>query len=342
MILSHGHTGFTIMIPKVNDFSLISPKSPDILVVDDQKIQRMVLQSCLEQRGFEVRVSSTAVEALIAINHQVPDLILLNVPAPASSEMRLIKQLRNLEKTTDTPIVMVSSHDDSDLIVLGLENGASDFVAKPFDPSELVARVEMHLRTVEKIKRLENHNKMLSRLIHIDELTGLHNHRYFFRTLETEMNRSIRYGRPMSLVMLDIEFFKQINDAHGHLIGDSLLREFAHRLQKNVRRNDIVCRYGGDQFCVILPETDADATYGSVHRLLDSLRKPYVLHDREIGISIHYGVATLNDKEFQTPDEMITCADNALFRARGGSQTPESIVLGLDMSELDGLERLVN
>jgi two-component system cell cycle response regulator len=206
-------------------------------------------------------------------------------------------------------------------VVEGLDLGANDYVTKPIVLPVLIARMEALLRASELVRRLEVQTELLAKLAAYDELTGAYNRRSMFHHLEAELGRSQRYGRHLSVLMLDVDHFKRVNDEHGHLTGDQVLAWFSQRVMEQLRSMDFVCRYGGEEFCVILPETPAAGALTVANRLRASVeRSPFTSGALSLTITTSIGVATWDPAAGRDVPDLLLRADNALMEAKRGGR----------------------
>jgi two-component system cell cycle response regulator len=229
-----------------------------VLVVDDQErqAQRIVAQLALEHRPI---VESDPEKGLLSARGPV-DLVIVNATARGFDGLRFAAQVRSEEATRHLPILGVVDPDERSRLVKALEIGFNDVIARPIDPQELSARVKSLIKSKRYADLLRTHLDHNLELAVTDALTGLHNRRYMEGQLEALVNRAGRGGEPVAALMIDLDHFKQINDGFGHDAGDEVLRVFAVRLASNVRAMDLPCRYGGEEFVVIMPDTQlADA-----------------------------------------------------------------------------------
>jgi diguanylate cyclase (GGDEF)-like protein len=313
MFLGSGRTRSLSKRQKLRDIlQLVS----HILVVDDQKANTTLLGGVLSRRGYDVTAAESAAEALSLLDRACPDLILLDIFMPKVSGLELLANLRQNPNTAALPVILVSGLSDTDHIVAGLEQGANDYITKPFILPILVARIEALLRAAQLVKRLELQKELLAELAAFDELTGLYNRRSMFQALETERSRSARYKRAFSVAMIDVDHFKRINDDHGHRSGDAVLRELASRILTSLRAMDISCRYGGEEFCAILPETDVAGARvaGQRVRVLVS-ETPFHIGGVEARITVSIGISGWTPADGEIPD-LLTQADTALLQAK--------------------------
>jgi two-component system, cell cycle response regulator len=245
--------------------------------------------------------------------------------------LRLCAYFRSLESTRDLPILVVAEPDDEKRAVRALDLGASDIVIKPIDSEELAARVKTQVRKKRYLDALRARLDQSMELAVTDQLTGLHNRRYMRVQLESYLNRSLMGGGPVSILLCDIDHFKRVNDIHGHAAGDDVLREFGRRLSQNIRPADLACRYGGEEFVVIMPDTSQALATAAGERLRQIIGEEGFRINRgdELRVTMSGGVATVVPGD--SLDALLQRADDALYRAKsGGRNRVELETLGAD------------
>jgi two-component system cell cycle response regulator len=230
--------------------------------------------------------------------------------------LRLCSQLRSLDRTRFVPIILLAGEGEEDRVVRGLELGINDFLVRPADPQELTAR----LRTQVRRKRYNDHLRLsVTQTIEMavtDPLTGLHNRRYLDSHLQTLFDRAVARRRPLSLMITDIDRFKLINDAHGHDGGDEVLREFARRLRKNVRGMDLACRFGGEEFVVVMPDTEGEIAERVAERVRAEIANAlFAVGDQAVSVTVSVGVSSLKAGT-DAVQELLKRADVALYDAK--------------------------
>jgi len=298
-----------------------STKRYRILMVEDSRVSLEVYAQRLERRGYHVATAISAEEARVELESGVPDLILLDVFMPKVSGFDFVRELRADHKTSRVPIILISALSDTQHIVEGLELGANDYVTKPIVMPILTARMEALLRSSELVRRLEVQTELLSKLAAFDDLTGVYNRRSMFHHLEAELSRCRRYGRSLGILMVDIDHFKRVNDEHGHLVGDQALRWVATTLQNELRSMDFLCRYGGEEFCAILPETNRPGVARAGERLRSAIERTLFAHDGvQISLSISVGGASWVAEEAAEFPDLLARADAALLEAKRGGR----------------------
>ncbi|MFP2768168.1 diguanylate cyclase [Oceanisphaera sp. KMM 10153] len=283
-----------------------------ILIVDDQPVNIRVLHQVFRDE-FEVLMATSGEQAITVCREQRPDIILLDVIMPGISGHEVCRRLKADPDTRDIPVIFVTSQIEEAEEAQGFEIGAVDFITKPVNPVIVSARVRTHLA-------LKLQSDLLRSIAMIDGLTKVSNRRKFDDALAISWRACQREGRPLSLVLLDLDYFKQFNDRYGHQEGDNCLIAVAGALSHSVRRpHDLVARYGGEEFVCILPDTDAQGTAGRVAEIQAAVKALGIEHQgSEIGnlVTISLGVATQVPTSDSTPQALLAAADRQLYRAK--------------------------
>jgi two-component system cell cycle response regulator len=246
------------------------------------------------------------------------ELVIVNSNFEDYDPLRLCSQLRSLERTRFLPLLLVAEQGADDMVARALDLGVNDYILRPIDPNELVARSLTQIRRKRYNEHLRLNLQHTMELAIVDGLTGLNNRRYLDNHLKILFDRAAVRGRPISVCMTDIDRFKLVNDTYGHDVGDEVLREFAARIRSTVRGADLACRYGGEEFVVIMPDTAMEVATSVAERLRAIIEdKPFYVRsiDRELSITASLGIATSNGA-FGTPDELLKQADKALYEAK--------------------------
>jgi diguanylate cyclase (GGDEF)-like protein len=286
---------------------------PRLLLVDDQAVNIQIMHRVFAD-DCQVFMATSGAQALRQCRDNPPDLVLLDVVMPEMDGYEVCRQLKADETTRHIPVIFVTAENDPAKETLGLDLGAVDFIAKPINPSVLRARVKTHLL-------LKYQSDMLRKLVFFDGLTGVYNRRYFDQQLAQEWARSARSGSGLSLIILDIDYFKRYNDHYGHQAGDDCLRRVSKLLQENLKRAaDLVARYGGEEFACILPDTKHDDAMQIASHLEQALRAAQIAHEgSEVApvVTASLGVAScVSALGVGTASDLLALADTQLYRAK--------------------------
>lgn len=295
------------------------PDSPKILVVDDEPSILEMMRLRLESLGAVVNTVARGGDALQAARSDPPDVILLDVMMPDVDGFTVIQQLKQDEQVRDIPVIFMTARDEIDSRVQGLDRGAQDYVTKPFNTTELIARIRAALRVKQLQDELREKNHMLERLAGSDPLTGLPNRRVFDEQVYLEMERARRTGHSLSCLIFDIDDFKEINDRHGHQVGDEVLRHMSRVLKGRKRAVDLIARYGGEEFVWLLAGAARKQAVDLGHWLLRTISGEKVqTSDGPIHASVSVGVTTYvpQDHGEITTTLLLHHADNALLDAK--------------------------
>jgi diguanylate cyclase (GGDEF)-like protein len=288
-----------------------------ILVADDDRVTRAMVTAWLTASGYQVIGAADGDEALALVREHDPDLVLVDVTMPGRDGYEVCAAMQ-AERRTPPPVIFLTAHGQTDARVAGLDAGAVDYIVKPFANEELVARVRAALRT----KAVHDG---LAETAARDGLTGVFNRRELDARAEQAVALASRHGRRIACLLLDIDHFKQINDTHGHAAGDAVLREVARRIVRASRLSDIVGRYGGEEFVVVLPETDARGAVAAADKLRSELAgSPIAAGETSITVRASVGAAEWSEA-MGAPADLYAAADRALYRAKE---------LGRDRTEL--------
>jgi two-component system cell cycle response regulator len=291
----------------------VGPKER-ILVAEDSALLRRMLGDVLRDHGWTVLEAGDGETALRMAQAEIPSVLLMAREMEGLDGMTVLDALRADARTRDMPIVFVTGHTDARDLAEGLERGAHDYVRKPVDPVELVARIRTALRLRALHDELARRNAELEQLARTDVLTGLANRRHADDVLRATIASSRRHNRAMSAVLVDIDRFKSVNDGHGHAAGDAVLREVAVRLTAGLREEDVAARWGGEEFLLLLPDSP-DATV-VCERLRASISdRPINVHGLlELYVSASFGWAPWTGEE--TGEALVGRADVALYAAK--------------------------
>jgi diguanylate cyclase (GGDEF)-like protein len=303
-----------------------------ILVVDDDAVSRTVVEKHLTKAGFSVATASDGNEALQQFDQQFFPIVLTDWMMPGIDGPHLCRLIR--EKKTDgyVFIILITARDSKTDIVSGLESGADDYLTKPIHPAELVARINTGIRILKLEQSLKMANEEIRLLSITDPLTGCFNRGYLNERFPQELRRALRYSHPLSVVLTDIDFFKRVNDTHGHQAGDRVLKVFAKCINQQIRKKiDWVVRYGGEEFMIILPETSRSGAYSMAERLRQVVsQKKITIGEADISITASFGgtCITFGNNRFSkiTMDDLVYLADEKLYQSKESGRNCVNIV----------------
>lgn len=292
-----------------------------IMLVDGRANSQERIIRALKPIG-NVFAISDAQAAVFEASENPFDLVIVNSNIDDYDPLRLCSQLRSLERTRFLPILIITEQGDDEMVVRALDLGVNDYIVRPVDPNELVARSLTQIRRKNYNDRLRANVQQTIELAVTDPLTGLSNRRYLDNHISTLFNRSMARGRPLSVLIADIDRFKQINDTHGHDAGDDILREFANRVRSTVRGADLACRYGGEEFVVVMPDTSPEIAASVAERLRGVIESvPFVVKGtgQELQVTASFGIASRTPQVI-TPGHLLKQADVALYEAKNGGR----------------------
>jgi diguanylate cyclase (GGDEF)-like protein len=318
---------------------MVTPE--DILVVDDKPDNLRLLSTMLVERGYKVRKALNGEMALMAIYASLPDLILLDINMPNMNGYQVCDTLRQSQLTQHIPIIFISALDDVTDKVEAFRRGGNDYITKPFELEEVIARVENQLKIRRLQKQLQEQNELLQQeiadrvtaeatlqkanqrlheLAIVDDLTQIANRRHFYEYFHQEWPRLLRENAPMSVILCDIDHFKLYNDTYGHLAGDECLQKVAHAIHSSVKRPaDLVARYGGEEFGVILPNTLIEGAFilaEEMRQQVHDLKIPHARSPIDEYVSLSLGISHVIPSNDIHPEMLIGWADDALYDAK--------------------------
>ncbi len=293
------------------------PRGSRVLLVDDREASANRIVSIVDDE-HHVEVFSDPQQALFASAEQDWDMIVVSLSLKQSDGLRLCSQLRSLERTRAMPILVIVEPEDTSRLLRALDIGVHDYLLRPIERNELKARIRTQLRKKRYAERLRSSVAQSLELAITDPLTGLYNRRYMESHLGTLVEHAIQRRKAISLMVIDIDFFKSVNDNHGHDVGDEVLKEFAGRIRENIRGIDMACRMGGEEFVLVMPDTDMALAYTIAERLRQSIGGvPFDVNATSgaLSITISIGMSTL-EREDDDADTLLKRADKALYRAK--------------------------
>lgn len=292
-----------------------------VLLVDSRGASQERIIKALKPIA-EVSAMSDPQAAVFEAAENSFDLVIVNGNLEDYDPLRLCSQIRSLERTRFIPILLITEQGDEQMIIRALDLGVNDYIVRPLDPNELIARSLTQVRRKRYNDRLRNSVRQTIELAVTDALTGLHNRRYLDTHLRTLFARAKVRGRPLTICITDIDRFKQVNDVYGHDAGDEVLKEFAGRIRSTVRGADLACRFGGEEFVVVMPDTPAEAAAAVAESLRGMIEaRPFQLRSGEtpLMLTASMGIATLMPG-IDTPEQLLKQADRALYEAKNSGR----------------------
>ncbi len=298
-------------------------KPAKILVVDDEDGVRRVVHNALKINNCLVKEVASGDEALEVIEDYRPDLVLLDYNMPGLTGLETLEIIK--KKYKDIAVIFLTAQSGVVDIVRGLDAGADDYITKPFSVGELLARVRTHLRIRILSNQLEQANDKLKELIEIDDLTGLFNMRSIYQKIDLELDRARRTDSCVGAIMMDMDFFKRVNDENDHLFGSFVLSEIGRIIQENIRSIDFAARYGGDEFLIVLTDSSTEGITTFCQRLREKIsEKPLTKDGAAITMTSSLGYAiTSPGAENATAKMLVKAADKYLYQSKesGRDQT---------------------
>ncbi len=288
-----------------------------VLIVDDRpaSYERTAATLAAEQ---SVEIEADPNEALFRAAEGNYDLLIISLGLENFDALRLCSQIRSLDRTRGVPILAITEPDNNARMVRGLEIGVNDYLTRPMDKNELLARARTQVRKRRYSERLRDNVQISIEMAITDALTGLFNRRYMENHLATLIEQATARGKPLAVMVLDIDYFKSVNDTYGHDAGDDVLRDFALRVKRSIRGIDLACRCGGEEFVIVMPETDMAVAAMVAERLRRRIAaEPFAISQgaRSIPVTLSIGIAGLRGRE-DNPASLIKRADQALYRAK--------------------------
>jgi diguanylate cyclase (GGDEF)-like protein len=307
----------------------MEPGPRRILVVDDDEDQIHLIRGWYKNQPLTVLEAHDGIEGLRVAANEQPDLILLDMSMPGLDGIETVKRLKSNPALATTPVIMLTAHREIEYKTRAFAAGGDDYVVKPFEFDELDARIramlrkrDLYLDLERKNRELADSNRHLEELAILDEKTGLANFRQFRRKLHEEWLRAERYQHPLSLIMLDLDDFKRLNDTLGHTAGDEALREIATLVAGAARATDLPARFGGEEFVLLLPHTDSPMAARVAERILSAVRQHvFLAGEHPTSLTVSAGVATYDAGDpIASAEDLVKFADAALYRAKGAGK----------------------
>lgn len=287
-----------------------------VLIVDDDRILRENVARILTPLALEVRQAEDGLEAMEHLRSFQPDLVITDLEMPRIGGLQLVQWMRRSPDLSSVLVIILTSRSSLDDKLRGLE-GADDYITKPFEALELKARVKVMMRLKEALDTAVERQRRLEEITITDELTGIYNRRFLNARTEEEFAKALRHDTPLTCLLLDLDYFKLVNDNYGHAWGDFVLQEFARLVKARLRQGDVFARYGGEEFLVLLPLTYHDEGM----RLADELRAliattRFVHGGLALGLTVSVGVASVPHRDIRSALDFVAAADAALYRAK--------------------------
>lgn len=295
---------------------------PRVLLVDERRSAFERISGILRAHANVEHVTEPQAGLLRAAEGEF-DCVIVAAQFTNFDPLRLCSQMRSLERTRFLPIIMVCDDQGDKFVSRALELGVNDYLVRPLDPNEVIARLKTQVRRKRYHEGLRSNVAESVEMSVTDGLTGLSNRRYLDQHLSTLVERAKTRGRELSILITDIDRFKQVNDTYGHAVGDDVLREFSKRLRANIRGIDLACRYGGEEFVVVMPDTSATVAAEVAERLresIDAMQFAVAGGKQQISVTASVGVATLTDRQADTSESILGSADKALYEAKNNGR----------------------
>ena len=285
-----------------------------VLVIEDHPDQRDLLAIVLQREGYRVITASNGLEALEKLEKERVQIALSDIMMPKMDGFELIKQIRGNPSLKSIYLILITARIQEGDRVRGLDLGADDYITKPFSFSELLARIRVGSRVVQYQQHLEYQTQ-------VDSLTGLYNRRAFEKKINEEFERSKRYHNPLSVLILDIDNFKIINDTYGHHGGDAALVKISETFRERTRQSDFPSRYGGEEFILILPETDQESALQVAGKIHESIRAcSFGTTARPFALTVSIGVSSTSARFYSEWRDLVDDADRALYVAKNSGK----------------------
>jgi two-component system, cell cycle response regulator len=302
----------------------VTPSST-ILLAEDDPVTRMLMTRFLKKAGYEVDAVENGTAALDQMTQRYYPMLVTDWEMPEMDGIALCQAVRNMRLDGYVYVLLLTARDSKEHVITGLEAGADDYLVKPVHEPELIARLNAGRRILNLEQSLRAANQRNRILSITDALTGTYNRRYLMEQLPRELERCRRYAYPLSVLMCDLDHFKQINDIHGHAAGDDVLQQFVARAQKSIRGNsDWVARYGGEEFMIVLPETPYEGALAVAEKIRGMVAAtPFATRAGETPVTASFGVVSTgpNGPDISLKiDDMIKTVDECLYRSKAGGR----------------------
>jgi two-component system, cell cycle response regulator len=294
-----------------------------VLVVDDSAVSRKLVEHALEPSGHTLLFAKSGAEALELFRAHSPQIVITDWMLPDFSGLELLQKIRAAEQREYTYVIVLSAKSEKDNVVKGLAAGADDYLTKPFDPGELLARIGVGSRTVDLHREIDAKNRLLEALAHTDSMTDLPNRRAIEDWSARQLRGAARHGFPMWVVQADLDSFKEINDSHGHEAGDAVLKRFSEVLKGNTRASDICGRMGGDEFLLVITHVEKQYIETTINRLREEWAAcEFEFSGKRVSLTASFGITGFCGSNAPTFQCLVAQADKALYAAKraGGNR----------------------
>ena len=301
----------------------MTENTSSILIIEDNKPQADAAKRYLGNLGYTVHWAPDGKSALKLLLTEAVDVALLDLELPDMHGTKILQWIKSNDSTKRVCVIIVTAQDSLGDKVMGLEAGAVDYLTKPFNEVELQARIRSCVKTQMLQDELEQKNFQLNELVDevkkmaiTDPLTGLYNRRHMNEVLSKEFQKAKRYGGNLSCLMVDVDHFKRVNDTHGHAVGDMVLKEVATTLTNCLRTVDIVARWGGEEFVILLPATGLKQAQEAAQKVLRAMSSTRFEPIKDEPLTVSIGISSSSSKKLTTEDMIVNTADEALFEAK--------------------------
>jgi two-component system cell cycle response regulator len=299
-----------------------------VMIIEDHPDQRELLEIVLQKEGYRVVTAGNGAEALEKLEKEPAHVILSDVMMPKMDGFELMRKIRSNPQFKNLYIILITARIQERDRVQGLDLGADDYITKPFSFSELLARVRVGTRVVQYQQHLE-HQAL------VDSLTGLFNRRAFEQKMEEEFERAQRYRHHLSVLILDVDNFKKVNDTYGHHWGDEVLKKIAESLRTMTRRSDYPARYGGEEFVLVLPETELESALsvdGKVRAEIKTVK--FGTKAKSFSVTVSAGLSSTCNKQYSNWQQMLEDADQALYLAKNRGKDRAEVFIPDEQKEV--------
>src|SRR5580693_4687904 len=291
--------------------------SCQVLVVDDSAVSRKLVEHALEPSGHSLLFAKDGAEALELFRRHAPPIVITDWMLPDFSGLELLQKIRAEEQREYTYVIVLSAKSEKDNVVKGLAAGADDYLTKPFDPAELLARIGVGCRTVDLHREIDAKNRLLEALAHTDSMTDLPNRRAIEDWAGRQLRGAARHGFPMWVVQADLDSFKEINDSHGHDAGDAVLKRFSEVLKGNTRASDICGRMGGDEFLLVITHVASEYIQSTINRMREEWSGcEFEFRGNAVSLTASFGIAGFCGTDAPLFQTLVQRADKALYAAK--------------------------